>query len=83
MEAPPVLYKIFGGLVALVAVVALISGPQSAATIAGKGLATIGITAGAIVGGAGSLIEGFNLAKGASQAPAAVPQQQRRGATTP
>jgi hypothetical protein len=69
-----VFYKIFGGLVAVVAVVALVSSPTDAANIAAKGALTIGITAGAIVGGVDELISGFQVAKTATQAPAPAPR---------
>ena len=57
------IYKIFGALVALVAIVALMSTPGQAADTAGKGAGVIGITAGALVGSIPNMIKGFNRAR--------------------
>lgn len=57
---------IFGWLTALVAVVSLVAGPNQAASIAGTGLSTVGITAGALIGGLDELTKGFSNAKNAS-----------------
>lgn len=56
---------IFGWIAAIVAAVAFVAGPAQAATIAGQALSTIGITAGALFGGADNLMAGFNAAKDA------------------
>jgi hypothetical protein len=57
---------VIGWLLAIVAVAGFIAGPNTAAQIASNSLSTIGITAGALVGGAGSLIHGFNSARSQS-----------------
>lgn len=57
---------VFGWMVAVVAVVSFISGPAAAASIAGNSLGTVGMTAGAIVGGADDLFNGFKLGQNAA-----------------
>jgi hypothetical protein len=60
---------IFGWLAGIVAVVAFVAGPTAAVHIAGNGLGTIGITAGALAGGVGDMVSGFELARTAAAKP--------------
>lgn len=77
-----VLLTVFGWLTALVAVVALVAGPNDAARIAGTGMATVGITVGAIVGGIDNLTAGFMGAKDAGPVVGNRNGTQRSGLTT-
>lgn len=54
---------VIGWTLAVVAAVGLVAGAPQAAHVAGNAMSTIGITAGALVGGASSLIKGFQNAR--------------------
>ena len=58
--------KVFGAIAILVAIVALMAGPQQAAKTAGSSMGTVGITIGALAGGFSDLVTGFNVAKRAA-----------------
>lgn len=62
---------IFGWLAGIVAVVGFVAGPNAAVHTAGNGLGTIGITAGALAGGVGDMVSGFQLARKEAARPSA------------
>lgn len=61
------LVLLFGWLVAIVAVAGYLVGPDAAASIAGNSMRTVGITAGAVIGGLDDAMGGFNAANSATK----------------